>query len=191
VRYGPVSSRNKVTMQIQARTSRGVKSRRVGGGSNFHETFPRMNEGRRTTSSTRREPTYRRHFYFRRSSSSRFSIVFPSDSSANLVHRFARSSHFSLIDRRSQAHLQHFSRRNSSLSHRPIFLSWFDFRVSRRGFSENFEIHFATHLFFLDDKSRESSSRKCNLTVDYTRKIALDGPSIDVSTECMHSKCMT
>lgn len=41
------SSRNKVTMQIQARASRGVKSRRVGGGSNFHETFPRMNEGRR------------------------------------------------------------------------------------------------------------------------------------------------
>lgn len=41
------SSRNKVTMQIQARASRGVKSRRVGGGSNFHETFSRMNEGRR------------------------------------------------------------------------------------------------------------------------------------------------
>jgi len=179
-------------MQIQARTSRGVKSRRVGGGSNFHETFPRMNEGRRTTSSTRREPTYRRHFYFR-SCSSRFSIVFPSDSAANLVHRFARSSRFSLIDRRSQAHLQHFSRRNSatSLSHRPVFLSWFDFRVSRRGFSEIFEIHFATHLFFRDDESWESSSRKCNSTVDYTRKIALDGPSTDVSAECMHSKCMT
>lgn len=41
------SSRNKVTMQIQASASRGVKSRRVGGGSNFHETFPRMNESRR------------------------------------------------------------------------------------------------------------------------------------------------
>ncbi|KYQ60127.1 hypothetical protein ALC60_00533 [Trachymyrmex zeteki] len=61
------SSRNKVTMQIQARASRGVKSRRVGGGSNFHETFPRMNEGRRVERlRVLGEPTYRRHFYFRR-----------------------------------------------------------------------------------------------------------------------------
>lgn len=79
-------------MQIQARASRGVKSRRVGGGSNFHETFPRMNEGRRIERlrSIRREYTYR-HFYFR-PFSPRFSIVFPSDSAANLVRKFACSS---------------------------------------------------------------------------------------------------
>ncbi|KYN02684.1 hypothetical protein ALC62_06484 [Cyphomyrmex costatus] len=102
------SSRNKVTMQIQARASRGVKSRRVGGGSNFHETFPRMNEGRRVERLrvlAESLPIVDTFIFV--ASPPRFSIVFPSDTVLRVL--------LLLIDRRllASACTQRFSRRNS------------------------------------------------------------------------------
>lgn len=134
------------------------------------------------TSSTQREPTYRRHFYFRRSSSLRFSIVFPFDFAADLVQRFACSSRSRLsIVANASTFLQ--EELAASLSHRfsRDLISGYHEEVFPK-FSK-----YSSRLFFRDGESREC---KCSSTVDYTRKIALDGPSTDVSAECMHSKCI-
>lgn len=91
-------------MQIQARASRGVKSRRVGGGSNFHETFPRMNEGRRVERLRvlgESLPIVDTFIFVVPLLSPRFSIVFPSDSSPSTSSAISRALRSSLIDRRS------------------------------------------------------------------------------------------
>lgn len=175
-------------MQIQARTLRGVKSRRVDGGSNFHETFHRMNEGRgaeRLRVLAESLPIVDT-FIFVASLLCDFPLCFPfwfRRRPCPRVSRVLLVPPLSIV-LLSQMHLRRFSRRNSWPRY-PIFPSWFDFRIPRRGFSEIFGIQFATRLFF-----RDGESRKCDSTVDYTRKIALDSPFTDISAECMYSKCI-
>lgn len=186
-------------MQIQARASRGVKSRRVGGGSNFHETFPRMNEGRRvgrlrvlgeslpivdtfifvvpllrdfplsSPPIPRRQPRLLFHTLL---------SLFPyrSSPSRECITTFLWEE---LVASRSRYPVTPSSSRDLISAYRKEVFLKFSKYSSRRVFSSS-----------RGGESRESSSRKCNSTVDYTRKIALDGPSTDVSAECMHSKCI-
>lgn len=208
-------------MQIQDwgdRPGRSVKSRRVGGGSNFHETFPRMNEGPedRTTSSTRRAYLSSTLLF----SSLFFSVIFhclplprplsPVADSVDLAHRFAcsfrpyllsiRHSHASASTSLPAAAARAERSCYSSLPSSPHLIatsfvadsSRFYLRVRRRRFPRLFR-NFRTTPPFLrrGGESRELSTRKCESTVvDYTRKIVSDGPSTVLSTECMHFECI-
>jgi len=155
---------------------------------------------------SKKEPTYRRHF-----PSSRFSIVFYSDFSANHVHRFACSSRFfssigHSFSRGMNASARGIPSRRVFATSFPSLTFYLDFflfvrfnssrtiprTIPRRDFSwycEIFKICFVLRLSFQDDESRESN-HKCDSTVDYARKITSDGPSTVTSIECMHSKCI-
>jgi len=183
-------------MQIQARASRGVKSRRVGSGSNFHETFPRMNESRRverlrvlgepTSSTLLFSSLLLRDFPLS-------SPLIPPPSAERRRPRPPFCAFFSCLSivAFSRMHAQRFSRRNSWPRYPTILhlaLVWFPGTAKR--FFRNFR-NILRGVSLLPGRWKSSVVKhKCNSTVDYTRKIALDGPSNDVSTECMHSKCI-
>lgn len=93
----------------------------------------------------------------------------------------------SVIDRRS------FASEKSPRRSFPSILSSSATRIPWRGFSRLFRnfrnfTRLTTRWIFSWDESREN--RKCNLTVDYARKITSDGPSTVVSIEYVHSKCI-
>lgn len=95
----------------------------------------------------------------------------------------------SVIDRRSFAS-EKSPRRSSRYPSVPspsaTRIPWRDFSRLFRNF-RNFTL-LTTRRIFSWDESREN--RKCNLTVDYARKITSDGPSTVVSVEYVHSKCI-